>query len=203
MAAGQISEGCRLPVKYDSFIRKYRRLIAVGLFLLMLYVVFEASGLRQNLSLDYLRAILANNPWRGAIIFVLLFCVGNLLQIPGWVFLAAAVITLGKIYGGLLTYVAAVISCLAIYGLIRGLGGNALRELDSPLAKKIFRYMDERPLLSVVALRTIFQTAPPLNYSLALSGVQYRYYVLGTIIGLPLPIAAYCLAFDFLFAELM
>lgn len=190
-------------MKDRSFLEKYRRLIAVGLFLLALLVVFELSGLRQNLSLDYLRAILADNPWRGAIIFVLLFCVGNLLQIPGWVFLAAAVITLGKVYGGLLTYVAAVISCLAIYGLIRGLGGNALRELDSPLAKKIFRYIDDRPLVSVVALRTIFQTAPPLNYSLALSGVQYRYYVLGTIIGLPLPIAAYCLTFDFLFAELL
>ena len=190
-------------MKDRSFLEKYRRLIAVGLFLLALLVVFELSGLRQNLSLDYLRAILADNPWRGAIIFVLLFCVGNLLQSPGWVFLAAAVITLGKVYGGLLTYVAAVISCLAIYGLIRGLGGNALRELDSPLAKKIFRYIDDRPLVSVVALRTIFQTAPPLNYSLALSGEQYRYYVLGTIIGLPLPIAAYCLTFDFLFAELL
>jgi uncharacterized membrane protein YdjX (TVP38/TMEM64 family) len=182
---------------------KYRRLIAVGLFLLALLIVVELAGLRQNLSLDYLRATLADNPWRGGIVFVLLFCAGNLLQIPGWIFLAAAVITLGKIYGGLLTYLAAVISCLAIYGLIRGLGGNALRELDSPLAKKIFRYIDERPLMSVVALRTMFQTAPPLNYSLALSGVQYRYYVLGTIVGLPLPIAGYCLAFDFLFAELL
>ena len=190
-------------MKDRSVFSKYRRLISVGLFLFSLIVVFELSGLRQNLSLDYLRATLADNPWRGGLIFVLLFCAGNLLQIPGWIFLAAAVITLGKVYGGLLTYVAAVISCLAIYGLIRGLGGNALRELDSPLARKIFRYIDERPLMSVVALRTIFQTAPPLNYSLALSGVHYRYYVLGTCIGLPLPIAVYCLAFDFLFAGLM
>ena len=190
-------------MKERSFLSKYRRLIAVGLFLLSLFVVFEASGLRQYLSLDFVRATFAYNPWRGGIVFVLLFCGGKLLQILVWIFLAAAIITLGKIYGGLLTYVAAVISCLAIYGLIRGLGGNALRELDSPLARKIFRYMDDRPLMSVVALRTIFQTAPPLNYSLALSGVQYRYYVLGTIIGLPLPIAGYCLAFDLLFAELL
>ena len=190
-------------MKIRGFIGKYRRLIAVGLFLLSLFVVFETSGLRQNLSLDYLRATLADNPWRGGIVFVLLFCAGNLLQIPGWIFTAAAVLTLGKFYGGLLTYVAAVVTCLAVYGVIRGLGGDALRELDSPLAKKIFRYIDDRPLMTVVALRTFFQTVPPLNYSLALSGVQYRYYVLGTIIGLPLPIAVYCLAFDFLFAELM
>lgn len=187
------------PVDTFAFIRKYRRLMAVGLFLLTLFVIFELSGLRENFSLDYVRGILAENPWSGGILFVLLFCVGNLLQIPGWVFLAAAVLTLGNLYGGLLTYVASVISCLIIYGLIRALGGDALRELDSKLARKIFRYLDAYPLLSIIALRTFFQTAPPLNYSLALSGVQFRYYVIGTIVGLPIPIAIYCLAFEFLF----
>ena len=62
--------------------------------------------------------------------------------------------------------------------------------------------MDAYPLLSIVALRTVFQTAPPLNYSLALSGVQFRNYVVGTIVGLPIPIAIYCLAFDILFRNL-
>ena len=185
-----------------AFITRYRRLIAVGLFLLTLFVIFELSGIRENFSLDYVRSILAENPWSGGIIFILLFCAGNLIQIPGWVFLAAAILTLGKVYGGLLTYTAAVVSCLLIFGLIRALGGDALRELDSKLARKIFSYMDAYPLLSIVALRTVFQTAPPLNYSLALSGVQFRNYVIGTIVGLPIPIAIYCLAFDFLFRNL-
>ena len=43
-----------------------------------------------------------------------------------------------------------------------------------------------------------FQTAPPLNYALALSGVRLRDYLVGTLIGLPLPIAAYCIFFDLL-----
>jgi uncharacterized membrane protein YdjX (TVP38/TMEM64 family) len=41
-----------------------------------------------------------------------------------------------------------------------------------------------------------FQTIPALNYALALSGVSLRNYLLGTLLGLPLPIALYCVFFD-------
>jgi uncharacterized membrane protein YdjX (TVP38/TMEM64 family) len=51
---------------------------------------------------------------------------------------------------------------------------------------------------NVVILRTVFQTLPTLNYALALSGMRLRDYFLGTLIGLPLPIAVYCLFFDYL-----
>jgi len=53
-----------------------------------------------------------------------------------------------------------------------------------------------------VLLRTLFQTVPALNYTLALSGVRYRDYLVGTLLGLPLPIAAYCLFFDYLDVQL-
>ena len=44
----------------------------------------------------------------------------------------------------------------------------------------------------------MFQTVPALNYTLALSGVPFRAYLIGTLLGLPLPIALYCLFFDYL-----
>jgi uncharacterized membrane protein YdjX (TVP38/TMEM64 family) len=42
----------------------------------------------------------------------------------------------------------------------------------------------------------LFQTLPALNVALALSGVRLRTYLVGTLLGLPLPIALYCLFFD-------
>jgi uncharacterized membrane protein YdjX (TVP38/TMEM64 family) len=39
-----------------------------------------------------------------------------------------------------------------------------------------------------------------LNYALAMSGIRFRNYLIGTLVGLPLPIAAYCVFFDFLSA---
>ena len=44
----------------------------------------------------------------------------------------------------------------------------------------------------------LFQTAPALNYALAMSGVKFRNYLIGTLLGLPLPILVYCLFFDLL-----
>jgi uncharacterized membrane protein YdjX (TVP38/TMEM64 family) len=44
----------------------------------------------------------------------------------------------------------------------------------------------------------IFQTAPPLNYALAMTGVRFRDHLIGSALGLPLPIAAIALALDWL-----
>jgi uncharacterized membrane protein YdjX (TVP38/TMEM64 family) len=51
---------------------------------------------------------------------------------------------------------------------------------------------------NVVLLRTLFQTLPALNYTLAMSGIGFRKYMAATLVGLPLPIAVYCLFFDYL-----
>jgi uncharacterized membrane protein YdjX (TVP38/TMEM64 family) len=47
-------------------------------------------------------------------------------------------------------------------------------------------------------LRILFQTVPALNYALALSGIRFRQYLTGTLLGLPLPIALYCVIFEYL-----
>ncbi|WP_044872016.1 VTT domain-containing protein [Pseudomonas sp. LFM046] len=176
----------------------YRRLLLVALFLGLLLAAFQLSGLREHLSLQYLHdTLLANKGW-GLVLFSLLFALGNLIQIPGWIFLAAAVLALGRVWGGLATYLAATFSCCSTFALIRLLGGNALRELDNRLAQRIITHLDQRPVAVITLLRVIFQTVPALNYALSLSGVRFRHYLIGTLLGLPLPIAAYCLFFDYL-----
>lgn len=172
------------------------RLLGVGLFIGLLFAVFEVSGLRGHLSLAYLHQQIEANRLAGLLLFVLLFSLGNLIQVPGWIFLAAAVLALGKLWGGLATYVAACLSCACTFLLIRLLGGNALRELDHPLAVRLLASLDRQPVRAVAVLRIVFQTLPALNYSLALSGLRFRNYLAGTLIGLPVPIAVYCLVFD-------
>ncbi len=77
-------------------VRPYKRLFAVLLFLVLLLAIFELSGLRSHFSLAYLHQILVDNPITGLAVFSLIFVLGNLVQIPGWIFLAAAVLALGK-----------------------------------------------------------------------------------------------------------
>ena len=180
------------------FVRRYERLLGVGLFLFVLVTVFEISGLRDHFNLAFIRQLILQHQIGGLMLFVLLFSLGNLIQIPGWVFLAAAVLTLGRAWGGAVTYIAAVTSCAFTFVTIRALGGDALRLLKNRVAVRILRELDAHPIGSVALLRILFQTAPALNYALAMSGIKFRTYLIGTLVGLPVPIALYCIFFDIL-----
>lgn len=184
------------------FILRYERLLGVVFFLGVLLTIFEVSGLRDHLDLAFMRQVILQHWIGGLLLFVLLFSLGNLIQIPGWVFLAAAVLTLGRMWGAVVTYVAAVVSCAFTFVIIRALGGDALRLLRNRLAVRILRELDAHPIASVALLRLLFQTAPALNYALAMSGIKFRAYLIGTLLGLPVPIALYCIFFDILAAGL-
>jgi uncharacterized membrane protein YdjX (TVP38/TMEM64 family) len=186
------------PAIVIAFVRRYRRLLGVLLFLGVLLTVFQVSGLRDHFSLAFIRQLILQHPVGGLVLFVLLFSLGNLIQVPGWVFLAAAVITLGRVWGGAVTYAAAVTSCAFTFVTIRALGGDALRLLENRVAVSILRRLDTYPVASVALLRLLFQTAPALNYALAMSGIGFRGYLIGTLAGLPIPIALYCIFFDIL-----
>lgn len=168
----------------------------VLLFAAMLLASAEGLGLRDAGNVAALRDVLTAHRVLGFGAYVLLFALGNLAQIPGWLFLAAAVWAFGALWGGVITYVAAVLSCLLACGVVQRIGGSALREIRHPLARRLFAGLDAHPLRGIVLLRLIFQTAPALNYTLGLAGVRWRDNLLGTLLGLPIPIALYCVFFD-------
>lgn len=176
----------------------YKKLLTVFLFLGLLLAIFQLSGLREHFNLAYLQQKITENQFSGLMIFVVLFSLGNLIQIPGWIFLAAAVLTLGKTGGGAATYVAASLSCITTFLVIRMVGGDAMRQVKNKIAIGLLAKLDARPIRNIALLRILFQTVPVLNYALAMSGVKFRHYLIGTLLGLPLPIIVYCWFFDYL-----
>jgi uncharacterized membrane protein YdjX (TVP38/TMEM64 family) len=180
----------------STLIRRHQRLLGVVLFLLVLALVFSLSGLRGHMNLAYVREQLQGHPVQGFLTFVLLFVLGNLVQIPGWLFLAAAVLALGQGLGCVVTYLTACISCVITFFLVRWLGGDALRALPSKWVIQVLAHLDRRPVRSVWLARVLFQTLPALNYALAMSGIRFRTYLLGTVLGLVLPLTIYCLFFE-------
>ena len=175
---------------------RYRRLILLAVMLVSVLLIVELTGLREQFSLTALRTLLEANLLVGVLLFVLAFAIGNLIQLPGWPFLAAAILALGTVAGGLVTYMAACVSCLVTFQVVQGVGGSALRDIDKPLARKILARLDSHPVRTVMLLRLLFQTMPALNYTLALSGVKRRDYLLGSLLGLPFPLLIYCFFFD-------
>ena len=91
---------------------RYKRLLAVIAFLGLLLAVFQLSGLRGNFNLAFLHQKFLDNEVTGLLIFMALFALGNLIQIPGWIFLAAAVLSLGEAWGAVATYLGAMVSCV-------------------------------------------------------------------------------------------
>jgi uncharacterized membrane protein YdjX (TVP38/TMEM64 family) len=174
---------------------RYWRLWLVLVFLLVLWAAFRLSGLDSHFSAQFLRERFEAHKVEGLLIFTGLFALGNLVQIPGWIFLASAVVALGPFWGGMATYLAACVTCVSTFWLIRLLGADALRVIKGRWSARLFAQLDAHPLRSVVALRLLFQTVPALNYALALSGIRFRHYVLGTLLGLPLPILLYTVFF--------
>ncbi len=175
---------------------KHPRLWAALAFTGLLLLAVELAGLRSNFNLAAVREAFQAHPLLGILLFVGLFSLGNLIHVPGLIFLAAAVLSLGKVGGGLVTYVAASVSCMVTFGVFRWIGRDALAQLRSPWARKTLKSLHARPVRSVFLLRTVMQTLPALNITLALSGIRTRHYLIGTLLGLPLPIAVYCVFFD-------
>lgn len=185
-----------MPVNLSKLWIRYHRLAALLLLLALLFAAVHWTRLQDDFSLAFLRHELADNQWGGLAAFVLLFAIGNLVQIPGWLFLAAAVLVLGRLGGAVVTYVAASTSCAFTFVTVRWVGGDAVHQLNSKLATRLLARLHANPVRSMVLLRTLFQTLPALNYTLALSGIRFRQYMLATLLGLPLPIAVYCVFFD-------
>jgi uncharacterized membrane protein YdjX (TVP38/TMEM64 family) len=91
---------------------------------------------------------------------------------------------------------AASLSCAVTFLSVRLVGGNAVQQMRGKFAQKLLAQLHAHPIRNVIVLRTLFQTLAALNYTLALSGITFRQYMIATLLGLPLPIAIYCLLFD-------
>lgn len=186
-----------MPVALTSDPKK--KLLFIGAFFVALFLVVEITGLRTQLSPDAIRTLFVEHTLVGLLLFCAAFSVGNLLYVPGWVFLVGAVFALGKEWGGMATFIAGLCSSTLSFYVIRRLGGTALRSLNHRWADKIFSHLDERPIVSVTLLRLLFQTLPALTYALALADIRFRHYFLGTFLGLPIPIFLYCYFFEIIF----
>lgn len=73
--------------------------------------------------------------------------------------------------------------------MVRTFAGTVRTDFHWPLVRRLLNKLDNRPVITVALLGLIFQTAPPLNYALAMTVVRWRDHLLGSMLGLPVPVA--------------
>lgn len=166
-------------------------------FFFLIYVVAEITGIRENFSPGYIQSLFKENMVSSIAIFALLFIIGNFLHVPGGVFLVGAILALGKVEGGIITCCIAIVSCMVSFFVIGYFAKGSLDKVNHPLINKFIHQIDTHPIRTVFILRFFIQSGPILNYALATTSVSAKNYFIGTILGLPIPTAAYCFFFDY------
>jgi uncharacterized membrane protein YdjX (TVP38/TMEM64 family) len=177
-------------------LRPRTRLLLMVAVVAAVYVVGRAAGVTESLSVEGLRAAFAGTGALGLVGFVLVFSAGLLAQLPGLLFIAVAVLVYGREMGALVALGGAIVAVSVTFVIVRRFGGRALAEVESPLVRRMMARLDRRPLSSVILLRAVFGVAPFLNYALALSSLGFREYLIGSAIGMAVPIAVAALVLD-------
>ena len=168
---------------------RWLRLGALALTLVLLVVLARVTGLRDALTTERLQQAVADAGWWGLALFFVTFTVGQLLQVPGVVFVLVARAAWGPVLGFANAYVGAVVSASLVFLLVRAVGGKPLGEVTWPPARKILGGLERWPVLTIASLRAVMMLNPPLNYALALSPVRQRHHLLGSMLGLVVPVA--------------
>ena len=176
------------------------RLAILALILLSVVVAARASGVTDDLSVEKVKDLVDRSGGYGMLVYVVVFCVGELLQLPGMLFVAAGLFAFGQVNGFILAYISSVLSTLIAFGLVRSVGGSALSSIKWAFARKVLDRVEDTPIRIIIVLRLVLWIAPPLNAALALTRIRFRDYFIGTVIGLFPPILAAAFLFESLLA---
>ncbi len=174
------------------------RLVALAVFFFGSLGIAKVTGLTESVNVDTIREFMETAGPLGLLGFVVVFALGELMHIPGFVFVGAASVAYGSMLGSCAAYLGALTSVSLSFVVVRTIGGQPLAEVKRPILKRILAQLDERPLRTVVVLRMIFWMAPALNYALAMSKIRFRDYLAGSALGLIIPIPLVVIFFDWL-----
>ena len=71
--------------------------------------------------------------------------------------------------------------------IVRTIGGQPLTQIRQPFLKKWLDRLEQEPLRSMIVIRLFLWAVPPVNYTLAMSGVTFRDYMVAAVIGMTPP----------------
>jgi uncharacterized membrane protein YdjX (TVP38/TMEM64 family) len=172
------------------------RLLALAAVVVATLVVGRASGATESLSVEGVRRAVEDAGLVGLVLFVALFAVGELLHVPGLVFVAAAVAIWGPVAGGLAASAGALVSLVTSFAVVRGVGGSHRPAPRWAFLERLLAGLERRPVATVALARAVFILSPPVTYALALSPVRFRDYLVGSALGLVAPLTVAVLVFD-------
>ena len=128
-----------------DFFYKWRRVWLVLAVLTGLYILGKATGLHREIDAMWLKDHVGQAGFAGYLLFVVMFCAGLLVQVPGLVFVIAANYLWGDVAGFLAGYSAALVALTLHFWLVRTLGGAPLKQLRWQWARHLLESLETHP----------------------------------------------------------
>src|SRR5262245_53421851 len=173
------------------------QLLFLIIVIVVLWIAAWATGVTGRFTSESIRSLLAGRGLWGIVAFAVLFSAGQLLRVPSTVFVAAAVAVYGRNFGILVALLGALVSATVSFAVVRAFAGHALADVQRPVIRRLLSKIDSRPVLTVVLRRLIFRTAPPINYALPMTAIRWSDHLVGSVLGLPVPVALMAVFFDY------
>lgn len=172
------------------------RLGLLAVFLIGIYLIGHLTGFTAQLTVDGIRESMREAGIGGFVVFVLTFCVGQLLYIPGFVFVMVSGLAYGPVWGSVASVIAATISVAVSFVIVRTIGGQPLKHISikRPFLKRPLDRLEQQPIRSMIVIRLFLWAIPPVNYTLAMSSVTFRDYMIAAVIGMTPPFVALSVA---------
>ena len=131
-------------------------------------------------------------------LFLLVFAIGELLHLPGILFVLVARLVFGPSIGFVLGYAGALLAVTVSFTVARQVvtAARATKEPWRPkwrFLRRAFDRLEAHPVQTIALLRLVLWLAPPLSYALASTNIRARDHVVGSAIGLVLPVLAVAL----------
>ncbi|HPJ93189.1 MAG TPA: VTT domain-containing protein [Deltaproteobacteria bacterium] len=179
------------------------RIILAVVLITCLIAAGRITGAHQYFTPERVQDLVHNAGFWGYVLFIIVFSLGELFHIFGLIFVAAGVYAFGKFTGLILGIVGGTIAVCVSFLVMRTVGGRAFTRIDKPWVVRMLQRLDAHPIRTVAILRLVFIMYPSLNYILALTSIRFRDYMIGSAIGLVIPISVFVIFFDWLVALLI
>ena len=162
-------------------------MIVLACFVIGMIIFTKVSGIDEWFNLESIKSLILGSGVKGILIYIGLFTLGTFMSLPGMLFIVVAFVVYGSLEGSFVAYLGALVAVTLNFMVIRQFGGSGLEDIQKPWVQKLLRRLDSKPISSIIILRSILWISPPINYTLALSSLSSRNYIIGTAIGLVLP----------------
>lgn len=166
---------------------KFTTILRWGVFIAILtglFILSRIPAIQEFFAREQLQEFVQQAGVWGPLAFLCIFVAGVVIHIPGFVFIVVGVLFYGILVGGLLSYAGALLALSTVFWLTKGTVGEPIGRVKSKSVQRLVAGLEQHPVRTVIVVRILTFLMPAVSYTLAMSPLTFRDYLIGSAIGI-------------------